>query len=109
MGRRRQGKARFPPDMRRRPSSSLRPSLPLPLPSSAFPPACRPIRQHATGRAGLYRTLMVEAKKMRLDEFRDMAREPVNAAPKVGVSARRQGGRTGQGVCEAWQQAHVEG
>jgi hypothetical protein len=45
-------------------------------------PTCRPIRQHATGRAGLYRTLLVEGKKMPLDEFREMAREPLNAPPK---------------------------
>lgn len=42
----------------------------------------RPIRQHATGRQGLYRTLMVEGRRMALDEFRDMAREPLNVAPR---------------------------
>lgn len=34
----------------------------------------RPIRQHATGRAGLYRTLMVESRSMQLSDFRDMVR-----------------------------------
>ncbi|PRW58727.1 lysine-specific demethylase 4A-like isoform X1 [Chlorella sorokiniana] len=43
----------------------------------------RPIRQHATGRAGLYRTLLVESKAMPLGDFRDMAREAINAAPKA--------------------------
>lgn len=58
------------------------------MPAAAFAdpaagdPCCRPIRQHATGRQGLYRTLMVEGRRMALDEFRDMAREPLNVAPR---------------------------
>ena len=55
---------------------------PTRLPCVVACPLRRPIRQHATGRQGLYRTLMVEGRHMALDEFREMAREELNAAPR---------------------------
>ncbi|KAL4425515.1 hypothetical protein ABPG75_009531 [Micractinium tetrahymenae] len=66
----------------------------------------RPIRQHATGRQGLYRTLMVEAKKMRLDEFREMARQALNAAPKE--AARGGAGERGEGPTVAEREGWAE-
>jgi [histone H3]-trimethyl-L-lysine9/36 demethylase len=44
---------------------------------------CRPIRQHATGRQGLYRTLLVENRSMPLQNFKDMTEEPTNAPPNL--------------------------
>lgn len=41
----------------------------------------RPIRQHATGRQGLYRTLLVEQKSLPLEVFRELAEDPCNAPP----------------------------
>jgi len=42
---------------------------------------CRPIRQHATGRQGLYRTLLVEQRSLPLASFKEMASDPTNDAP----------------------------
>ncbi|GAB4816897.1 hypothetical protein N2152v2_003943 [Parachlorella kessleri] len=41
----------------------------------------RPIRQHATGKQGLYRTLMLEQKGLTLKEFKARANDPLNAPP----------------------------
>ncbi|KAG7667735.1 hypothetical protein Ndes2526B_g01867 [Nannochloris sp. 'desiccata'] len=41
----------------------------------------RPIRQHATGRQGLYRTLLVEQRSVNLPTFKAMSEEPTNAPP----------------------------
>jgi jumonji domain-containing protein 2 len=46
-----------------------------------FPPFYRPIRQHATGRQGLYRTLLVEQRSVNLPTFKAMTEEPTNAPP----------------------------
>ena len=48
---------------------------------------CRPIRQHATGRQGLYRTLLVEQRSMRLGDFKDLAADPSNRPPEGGPEA----------------------
>ena len=54
----------------------------LPRPAPHRTARRRPIRQHATGRQGLYRTLLVEGKKLTLAEFQEAACEAVNAPPK---------------------------
>ena len=42
----------------------------------------RPIRQHATGRQGLYRTLLVENRSMLLSDFKEVAESGDTAPPK---------------------------
>ena len=55
------------------------------------------IRQHATGRKGVYRTVLVEQKPMRVGEFRAMAEQDDAQPPRGG-----RGENKGSGECKGF-------